>query len=141
MKIDTNQYNWTGKTLLLVEDDPTTCFLIKEYLSITHAQLLVADSKEEALSIYSNNDISLCLINIHLNNEIAFDIAGSIKAKNPQVPILFQTALTEIEANKKCKEHGFVDFINKPYTIEVFLHSLNKCLMKADVIKKLELCN
>jgi DNA-binding response OmpR family regulator len=141
MPLSTFHYNWKGKIFLLIEDDETTCFLINEYLSSTNAELVFAKNHKEALSIFNNKKIDLCLLDIHLRNENGLDVATIIREKDPSVLFLVQTALSENEAIKNCSKYGFSDYINKPYSFGNFLSAIDKCLKKSETVHRLELCN
>jgi DNA-binding NtrC family response regulator len=134
-------YNWKGKTLLLIEDDHTTCILIGEFLSNTNINLLVTDNMKEALKLFEKHRVDISVIDIHLQGENGFDIASQIRKMDPFANILIQTALIEAEVLKKCNEHGYSNFINKPYTYSNFLKAVDKCLKKQKSIQHLQLCN
>jgi DNA-binding response OmpR family regulator len=134
-------YNWTGKTLLLIEDDTVTCYLIAEFLSKTNIALLVADNHVDALRLFNTHRVDISVIDIHLQDENGFDVASQIREKDPLANILIQTALTEVEVMKRCSDEGYPNFINKPYTHDTFLVAVDKCLKKEKSFQQFQFCN
>ena len=108
-------YNWEGKTILVIEDDPTSQQYIKEILKSTGAQTIFKETGEEGLQEYEENgNISLILMDIRLPGASGIEITEKIREKDKNVQIIAQTAYAMSDDRKKCIKAGADDYIAKP---------------------------
>lgn len=114
--------------ILLVEDDPSLGFVIKDNLSIKGYDVTLCQDGEEALSTFFKGSFSLCILDVMLPKKDGFSLARDIRRKNREVPILFLTAKSMTEDKLEGFQNGADDYITKPFSldelfcrIEVFL--------------------
>ena len=118
--------------ILLVEDDPSLGFVIKDNLLVKGYDVTLCADGEEGLKVFFENQFDLCILDVMMPKKDGFSLAQAIREKNQQVPILFITAKSMLED----KVHGFNaggdDYIVKPFSmeelrlrIEVFLRRSN----------------
>lgn len=117
-----------SKKILLVEDDPSLGFVIKDNLSIKGFDVTLCKDGEEGENTFHNQCFDLCILDVMLPKKDGFTIAKSIRQKDKRVPILFLTAKSMMEDKLAGFQTGADDYITKPFSldelicrIEVFL--------------------
>lgn len=103
------------KTILLVEDDKTSVFLITEFLrpldfNIHH----VTDGKDAVDYIKQNPETNLVLMDIRLPFMSGYDATVEIRKFNQKILIIAQTANAMLGDREKALDAGCNDYITKP---------------------------
>lgn len=131
---DTNErsarnYDWNGKTLLLVEDEEVNVLYIAELLRNTGINLMHVGTAEEAIELCNTNKhIDLILMDIRLPGINGFDATRSIKTKRNEIPIIAQTAYAMENERRKCIESGCDYYLTKPFDQGMLFDVLNDFL-------------
>jgi DNA-binding response OmpR family regulator len=119
--------------ILLVEDDPSLGFVIKDNLSIKGYDVTLCRDGEEGHTVFGQNPFHLCILDVMLPKKDGFALARNIREKNKEVPILFLTAKAMMEDKLEGFRTGADDYITKPfsleelyYRVEVFLRRTTK---------------
>lgn len=104
-----------SKTLLIVEDTPEILEMIVESLTIAgFSKLLTASCQSEALSLLDNEKVDLAVLDIMLPDGSGFDILRHIR-RTSQLPVLFLSAISDIEKQYQGFELGADDYLVKPF--------------------------
>jgi signal transduction histidine kinase len=120
-------YKWEGKTILLVEDDPTSQEYMQEALFSTQVDLRVAATGQQALqAISTNGSVDLILMDIRLPDMNGLEVTRKIRKTNHKIPIIAQTARAMGEDRIKCRRAGASDYISKPVELNDLLAIINK---------------
>jgi signal transduction histidine kinase/CheY-like chemotaxis protein len=121
--------NWTGKTILIVEDTPSNYYLIENYLKATGIRIFWAKSGREALDLFkSEGNFDVVLMDIQLPGINGYEATKLIKAHNKRVPIIAQTAYALAGEREHSISEGCDDYIAKPIKKESLLELINKHL-------------
>lgn len=125
------EYNWTGKTILVVEDDEINQEFLMAVLAPTNAEILCASTGEEAVSISTKNaNINIVLMDIRLPQMNGYEAFEKIREKYPSLPVIAQTAFAMTEDATRCLELGFSDYISKPINRKNLLSMIDRLLTK-----------
>ncbi len=123
------KYEWKGKTILIVEDDLSSSFFLKEVLADTEADLLFASDGREAVEMSAKHpEIDIILMDIQLPELNGYEATRMIKKKSPAIPIIAQTAYAFQSDRDKCFEAGCSDYIAKPIKADVLLEKISMAL-------------
>jgi DNA-binding response OmpR family regulator len=121
-----------SRKILLVEDDPSLGFVIKDNLALKGFDVILCRDGEEGESVFSTQHFHLCILDVMLPKKDGFSLAKAIREKNKEIPILFLTAKSMMEDKLAGFQMGGDDYITKPfsldelvYRIEVFLRRSN----------------
>ncbi|BFM48043.1 HD domain-containing phosphohydrolase [Marinomonas sp. THO17] len=117
MTMDNTAQNTSMKRVLIVDDVPRNIDLLREILS-EHYQVQVAKSGRAALDIIAHKTPDIILLDVMMPEMNGFEVCEIIKS-NPEtadIPVIFLTAVTDVENEIKGFEVGCVDFITKPIT-------------------------
>jgi DNA-binding response OmpR family regulator len=109
------------KRILLVEDDPSLGFVIKDNLMLRGYDVTLCTDGEEGEQSFLNNAFNLCIFDVMLPKKDGFSLARSVRAKSAHVPILFLTAKAMVEDKLEGFATGGDDYITKPFSLEELL--------------------
>ena len=115
--IDIVKNNDKNKRVLIVDDVPRNIDLLKDILS-EHYQVQVAKSGALALDIISRTMPDLILLDIMMPDMNGFEVCEKVKSKpeTADIPVIFLTAVTDVQNEQQGFALGCVDFITKPIT-------------------------
>ncbi len=126
-------YNWKGKTILMVEDDPVNMRFLTVLLTRTEADLLYASDGREAVEMIEGNEVDLVLMDMQLPVMNGYEATRRIREIRPALPVIAQTANVLAEDRDECLEAGCNDYIPKPIDKNVLYRKVNCLLFKPDV--------
>lgn len=103
------------RKLLILDDNPEILDMITESLSIAgFSHLTRAASKKEALELLEREDFDLAILDIMLPDGSGFEVLRHIRQKS-DMPVLFLSAVSDIEKQYQGFELGADDYIVKPF--------------------------
>lgn len=125
---DTN-YSWSGKTILVVEDNETSNIYFEAALRKTKANMIWAKNGFDAVEIVKNNNqIDLILMDINMPKLDGIEATRIIKELYPEIIIVVQTAFILSGEERMCQEAGCDEFITKPIRLKYLLDTINRYL-------------
>ena len=110
--------------ILVIDDDPDICTMIKMVLDYHGYTAMDADTEEKANSILGSNEINLIIMDMLLSGVDGSDICRRLK-QNPRtasIPVLMFSA--HPNAKKICIAAGADDFISKPFEMNELLEKI-----------------
>ena len=110
-----DQYDWSGKTILIVEDEEINFFFIETLLLKTGLEIIHAWNGKQAIDCIKNNSqVDLVLMDIKMPIMDGFEATRIIRQQRPKLPIIAQTAYTLGDDKTRCLNAGCNDYISKP---------------------------
>jgi len=109
-----NEYHFTNKTILIVEDDLFNAEFLSEILSETDAHVLRVTNGRDAVQISLNQEIDLILMDIRLPDINGYETTQIIRRQNPKIKIIAQTAYASNGERQIAINAGCNDYISKP---------------------------
>lgn len=118
------------KTVLVVEDSPTSQKVIKMVLSRAGLQTLNAKTGVEALAHIRDYDPDLILLDLMLPDMTGYDILPKIRAKKSlaDVPVIMLTGKTGTLDRVKGLRAGSSEYLTKPFNPQKLIAIINKYL-------------
>ena len=108
-------YRWNNKSILVVEDDESSTYLIGEILKETGARVDYTTDGDEAVEFVRNHpDTDLILMDIHLPEKDGFTATREIKAIASGVIVIAQTAYAFSVDYLEAEKAGCDAFFTKP---------------------------
>jgi signal transduction histidine kinase len=126
--------------ILIVDDTPTNLDVISEALSDAGFTVAIATSGERALQQLERRIPDLILLDVMMPGIDGFETCQKIKA-NPRtsnVPIIFMTALTDVESKVQGFGLGAVDYVTKPFQEQEVLARVKTHLQLRHLTQNLE---
>ncbi|ASD62975.1 ATP-binding protein [Bdellovibrio bacteriovorus] len=115
-----------GAHILVVDDDKDSLQVMETVLRINGADVVAADSVEEALRSQGAVDLIVC--DLSMPGEDGFSFAHRIRAGETrfsrQVPMMALTAFVDKGSESKALGEGFDSFMGKPFAVPQLIRSL-----------------
>ncbi|MCB0481636.1 MAG: response regulator transcription factor [Flavobacteriales bacterium] len=106
------------KNILLVEDDPSLGFIIKDNLQEAGYVVTWCKDGEHGFETFYQGKFDLCVLDVMLPKKDGFTLAGDIRQLNVHTPIIFLTAKS-LEMDKIIGfKKGGDDYLTKPFAME-----------------------
>ncbi|HEX5019527.1 MAG TPA: PAS domain S-box protein [Candidatus Binatia bacterium] len=121
------------RTILVVEDEESMLMLLQSALSRRGYNVYLAQDGEEALRLFAahKDGIDAVLLDIGLPKLDGWDVIQWIKRARPDVSVIITSGYVDPEFKAKLLETGVKDFLDKPYTIEAMVTTLQQVLDRA----------
>jgi PAS domain S-box-containing protein len=118
-----------GRTVLLVEDEEMMVVILRKNLSKHGYNVLVALDGDQAIDLFHRHkhEIDTVLLDIGLPKRAGWDVILKIKEENPNVHVVVSSGYIDPEFKAKMYQAGVKDFIDKPYTADAILETLEAC--------------
>ena len=117
-------------TILYVEDEETLGKMIKEAMERKSYEVIYATNGNEALQLFQNTTPDICVLDVMLPGMDGFTLAGKIRQKNKNIPILFLTARTQTSDVITGFETGGNDYLKKPFSVEELFLRIRELLQR-----------
>lgn len=116
-------------TILAVDDEPDNLEMV-EYALENEFDVVPVRSGEMALRYLKENTPDLILLDIKMPKMDGFEVYSKIKEdkKYEDIPVIFLTALNDVDTEDKSFQMGAVDFINKPFEPKIILRRVKRTL-------------
>lgn len=127
--------------ILIVDDDLPSLNTLSSMLTTEGYEVRGVPDGPMALTVIENKPPELILLDVKMPGMNGFEVCQRIKAdeKSSGIPILFLSALDEIEDKVKGFTVGAVDFITKPFQVEEVLVRVDTHLTLSRLRRNLEL--
>lgn len=130
-------------TVLVIDDDPNNLAIVTGFLEECNFTILVADDGESGLerAEYAHPDI--ILLDIMMPGIDGYETCRRLKesAVTKDIPVIFMTALSDVEHKVKGFEAGAVDYVTKPYNREEVLARVGVHLRIRELTSNLQQAN
>ncbi len=124
--------------ILIVDDNTFYLSLLKTVLKDVEAQVFMANSGREALSLINQNDFALAILDIQMPEMDGFELASHIRnlQNRDLIPIIFLTAYFSDDFQMfKGYDYGAIDYLTKPINKTIFLSKV-KIFLELDRQKR-----
>ncbi len=140
-KVITNEIDvdWTGKTILVAEDDSNNFNFINAVLKQTNATIIHAWNGQEAVSfVQKNSEIDIVMMDLQMPVLSGYDASTKIKQIRPELILIAQTAYALAGEKEKALNAGCDDYITKPLNISLMLSKISRFFRVNDsaIVKK-----
>ena len=122
----------SDRTILLVEDDHSLGFVIKDNLELRGFKVDWIKTGAEGFEAYKNSDYRICLLDVMLPQKDGFSLASEIRSLDHKVPILFLTAKSMQEDKLEGFRVGGDDYITKPFNMEELVYRIEVFLKRTE---------
>src|SRR5690606_3772580 len=112
--------------ILVAEDEEPNFIFIRRPLELTGARVDWARDGAEAVRLFAPGKYDLALLDVKMPLLNGYDVAQSIRRKDPSVPIVMQTAFAMESDRRYAMECGADDFLAKPYSPDQLVSVVRK---------------
>lgn len=122
------------ETILIAEDEIRIRILLRDYLIRENYNVIEAKDGEEAVNLFSSNNVTLAILDVMMPKMDGFEVAEFIRSKT-STPIIMLTAKSEEEDKLHGYDLGIDDYVTKPFSPKVLIAKI-KALLKRTVTEK-----
>jgi DNA-binding response OmpR family regulator len=108
-------------TILIVDDTPENLRVLGELLEADGYEVRVATDGAQGRDIAAHSTVDLILLDIMMPGEDGYEVCRRLKASKAtaDIPVVFLTALDSADDEAKGLKLGAVDYITKPFQLEL----------------------
>ena len=130
--ISNKSYNWTGKIILVAEDEMLNWMFIKMTGRNSAAEIMRAEDGNQAVKIARKFKPDFILMDIKMPGLNGIDATRKIRTFNKTVPIIAQTAFVMAEEKAESKKVGCNHFVTKPLDRTVIMELIDSYFNKKE---------
>ncbi|MFP6625939.1 MAG: UDP-3-O-acyl-N-acetylglucosamine deacetylase [Deltaproteobacteria bacterium] len=119
-----------NETILIVDDDATVRQSIGGVLRDEGFSVLTAGSGQEAICCLADSGPHLVLLDVWMPEMDGIELLTRIRQTHADLPVIVLSGHGNVEVAVRATKLGAVDFIEKPFSIEGLLASVNQALNK-----------
>jgi two-component system sensor histidine kinase/response regulator len=110
-------------TILIVDDDSTNLQVLGNLLKDCQYHIALANNGNVALEILMTNEVDLILLDVMMPEMDGFELCRIIKSRPElaQIPILYLSALNDVDKMVQGFKYGAVDYLTKPFNAKILL--------------------
>jgi len=118
----------TQGTILVVDDEPAICSLIRHALAPQGYTILLASNGRDALQLCTTHKgpIQLLLTDLLMPGMNGLELAVKVQALRPQIRVLYLSESSVVGGAFADEPH--LTFLPKPFTLEALLNVVRKLL-------------
>ncbi len=106
------------KTFLVIDDDRVFCGAVKDYLTSTTVEVLLAHTAADGIAVCSSRKVDIVLLDQQLPDGEGYTLCPAILKNNDGAKIIFATAFPSFENAVKAIKAGAYDYLSKPFDLE-----------------------
>lgn len=115
--------------ILMIEDDEAIRTGLKYYLEQENFEVIETDNGKDSLKILTDEDISICLLDVNLPDINGFDLFKKLK-EIKDIPIIFLTANDLETSIVMGLDMGADDYVTKPFRARELISRIYNALRK-----------
>ncbi|MFA6404241.1 MAG: PAS domain S-box protein [Salinivirgaceae bacterium] len=124
----TAEPQFSGITILIVEDDKRNAEYLMEILTSARFKVVQTQYGNEAVKIANSGKFDLVLMDVRLPDIDGYEATRQIRMNKPNMKIIAQTAYASHQEKQKALDSGCNDYISKPIKKELLLLMISRLL-------------
>ncbi|MDR3679736.1 MAG: response regulator transcription factor [Flavipsychrobacter sp.] len=117
--------------ILLVEDDPTLSYIIRDSLQKNNYEVVHCPDGESAWQQFMKHNFDICLLDVMLPKKDGMMLANQIRTKNEAIPIIMLTSKSLDDDKIAGFKSGADDYITKPFNMQELMLRLEVFLKRS----------
>ena len=106
------------KKILVIDDEPTIRFLLKEVITEWGYEFLEASRAQRGIEIIKSDKVDLVLLDIQLPQMNGLEAIQKIREINKEIPVFMLTAFHNLKDVVNMLNVSVQQFITKPFDID-----------------------
>ena len=123
-----------GKTVLIIEDDPSTLEILKTVYSHAGIKTVTSDDGQSGLQKFSEHQPDVIILDLMLPNINGWTVCRQIR-QTTDTPIIILSALSTEEDKADAFSCGATDYMTKPFTAKSLIDLTKSHLKNGDANK------
>lgn len=122
--------------LLLVDDDPTFCAVLKRAMQKRNFEVLVANDLKTGIELAEQSDPEFAVIDLRIGHESGLELVERLKKQDSHTRIVMLTGYASIATAVEAIKLGSVHYLTKPTDADEIVAALHKDQGDASVTPK-----
>ena len=118
--------------LLIVDDDLEVLKSLQLWLKNEGFRVFIASDKNQARETVKNENIAVCLVDLHLKNENGLHISAELKSLDELLRIIIITGYPTYESAIDAMKTGLFDYLSKSTDNEAILNKIKTAVAARD---------
>ncbi len=112
------------KKILVVDDEPAVCNMLKKFLTQKEYKVSTALSGKEAIKKVKKEKPHIIFLDIRMPHMDGIEALKRIREIDKKAGIIMITAVKDDDVGKKCLKMGAYEYITKPLSLEYLENAL-----------------
>lgn len=125
--------------ILVAEDDRSLNALVCSYLADNGYDYTACHNGKEALLALESDAYDLMISDVMMPEMDGFALAGRVRERDQQIPILFMTALDDMPSKRLGYKIGIDDYVVKPFDCDLLMLRVGALLRRANIERSREI--
>ena len=122
--------------ILIAEDEELMRSILRQLLETEGYRVLSADSAENALEIFSANDVAATLTDIKMAGMDGLELLDRIKAVDGEAIVIIMTAYSSVDSAIAALRKGAYDYVTKPFVNEDLLQTVRNAIRTRELFRE-----
>jgi len=122
--------------ILVVEDEELMRSILRQLLEDEGYRVLSADSAENALEIFSSNEVAATLTDIKMAGMDGLELLDRIKAVDGEAIVIIMTAYSSVDSAIAALRKGAYDYVTKPFVNEDLLQTVRNAIRTRELFRE-----
>ncbi len=122
--------------VLVVEDEELMRSILRQLLEDEGCNVFTADSAENALEIFSNNEIAAILTDIKMSGMDGIELLDQLKTIDDEAIVIIMTAYSSVDSAIAALRKGAYDYITKPFVNEDLLQTIKNAIRTKELFSE-----
>lgn len=116
--------------ILIVDDDPTFCMMLKTYLEQNGFAVKEVFSAGNASKAFRDSEFDIVLTDYRLPDRDGIELLKEFKTSKPSVPVILMTRYADIRTAVNAMKLGAFEYVSKPVNPDEILLAIRNALKK-----------
>lgn len=122
-----------GHKILVIDDEPTICLVLKTLLTGLGFDTVTAGSAEDGLARISGERFALAMVDIVLPGMNGIEFLKRARELSPDTEVLVMTSHASVDTAIEAIRHGAYDYFHKPFEIDDVAAAVARVLERHDL--------
>lgn len=119
-------------SVLVVDDEAIVRESIRDWLRNAGFEVVTAESGEEALTLITQQDIGVMILDVRLPGKTGIRVLKEAKALKPQIKTIMISAYPSAELVAEARKLGAVDYLIKPVAPDDLERLIRETLLQVE---------
>ncbi len=125
--------------IMVIDDEPEICNILKEFLEGLGYQVLTAQSGPEGLNLISQNVVDVLILDLNMPGMHGLDVLKKVKHTYPDISVIILTGFPSIDTAVESMKLGAYDYLVKPIDFKKLEVVLDKVFEQILMKKRLDI--
>jgi DNA-binding NtrC family response regulator len=130
--------NQTNQRILIIDDEPEICWIMKKVLSEKGYEVFTAFNGEQGVEQVAQTVPDLVFLDIKLPGIDGLEVLRQVKEKYPSLPVIILSAFDDVNAAVRAMKLGAYDYISKPLNVDEMHITLKNALKTRELMREIK---